>query len=166
MAADSRTARPCRASPSHFRAAAGATFRRLQAAFIARPNDEKGTTKGMPTNRRGRRHRLRSLQSGSAAHRRKGRHHRGSRRRLVLAFACPARARVVMAAIARPHMHPSCEVWRVDTPSTYSVLEAAGALGILEVVLRSSVAGEATAAMFHRRDGTQRASGSAASCPA
>jgi nucleoside-diphosphate-sugar epimerase len=96
-----------------------------------------------------------------------------------------------MAAIPRPHMHPNCEVWRVNTLSTYNVLEAAGLLGIRKVVLGSSessygicfaneffepkylpvdeahpqlpedtyglskVVGEATAAMFHRRDGTQ-----------
>ncbi len=96
-----------------------------------------------------------------------------------------------MAAIPRPHMHPNSEVWRVNTLSTYNVLEAAGLLGIRKVVLGSSessygicfaneffepqylpvdeahpqlpedtygltkVVGEATAAMFHRRDGTQ-----------
>jgi nucleoside-diphosphate-sugar epimerase len=96
-----------------------------------------------------------------------------------------------MAAIPRPHMHPSSEVWRVNTLSTYNVLEACGLLGIRKVVLGSSessygicfaneffepkylpvdeahpqlpedtygltkVVGEATAAMFHRRDGTQ-----------
>jgi nucleoside-diphosphate-sugar epimerase len=96
-----------------------------------------------------------------------------------------------MAAIPRPHMHPSSEVWRVNTLSTYNVLEAAGLLGIRKVVLGSSessygicfaneffeprylpvdeahpqlpedtygltkVVGEVTAAMFHRRDGTQ-----------
>jgi nucleoside-diphosphate-sugar epimerase len=96
-----------------------------------------------------------------------------------------------MAAIPRPHMHPNSEVWRVNTLSTYNVLEACGVLGIRKVVLGSSessygicfaneffeprylpvdeahpqlpedtyglskVVGEATAAMFHRRDGTQ-----------
>jgi nucleoside-diphosphate-sugar epimerase len=96
-----------------------------------------------------------------------------------------------MAAIPRPHMHPNSEVWRVNTQSTYNVLEACGLLGIRKVVLGSSessygicfaneffepkylpvdeahpqlpedtyglskVVGEATAAMFHRRDGTQ-----------
>ncbi len=96
-----------------------------------------------------------------------------------------------MAAIPRPHMHPNVEVWRVNTQSTYNVLEACGLLGIRRAVLGSSessygicfadkffepkylpvdeahpqlpedtyglskVVGEATAAMFHRRDGTQ-----------
>jgi nucleoside-diphosphate-sugar epimerase len=96
-----------------------------------------------------------------------------------------------MAAIPRPHMHPNVEVWRVNTQSTYNVLEACGLLGIKKAVLGSSessygicfadkffepkylpvdedhpqlpedtyglskVVGEATAAMFHRRDGTQ-----------
>jgi nucleoside-diphosphate-sugar epimerase len=96
-----------------------------------------------------------------------------------------------MAAIPRPHMHPNSEVWRVNTLSTYNVLEASGLLGIPKAVLGSSessygicfanqffephylpvdeahpqlpedtygltkVVGEATAAMFHRRDGTQ-----------
>jgi nucleoside-diphosphate-sugar epimerase len=96
-----------------------------------------------------------------------------------------------MAAIPRPHLHPNSEVWRVNTLSTYNVLEACGLLGIRKVVLGSSessygicfanqffeprylpvdeahpqlpedtygltkVVGEATAAMFHRRDGTQ-----------
>jgi nucleoside-diphosphate-sugar epimerase len=96
-----------------------------------------------------------------------------------------------MAAIPRPHMHPNSEVWRVNTLSTYNVLEACGLLGIKKAVLGSSessygicfadqffepkylpvdeahpqlpedtygltkVVGEATAAMFHRRDGTQ-----------
>lgn len=96
-----------------------------------------------------------------------------------------------MAAIPRPHMHPNSEVWRVNTQSTYNVLEACGLLGIKKAVLGSSessyglcfaneffaprylpideahpqlpedtygltkVVGEATAAMFHRRDGTQ-----------
>jgi nucleoside-diphosphate-sugar epimerase len=98
---------------------------------------------------------------------------------------------VHMAAIPRPHMHPNSEVWRVNTLSTYNVLEACGLLGIKKAVLGSSessygicfadqffepkylpvdeahpqlpedtygltkVVGEATAAMFHRRDGTQ-----------
>lgn len=98
---------------------------------------------------------------------------------------------VHMAAIPRPHMHPNSEVWRVNTLSTYNVLEACGLLGIRRAVLGSSessygicfaneffepkylpvdeahpqlpedtygltkVVGEATAAMFHRRDGTQ-----------
>jgi nucleoside-diphosphate-sugar epimerase len=96
-----------------------------------------------------------------------------------------------MAAIPRPHMHPNSEVWRVNTQSTYNVLEACGLLGIERAVLGSSessygicfaneffepkylpideahpqlpedtygltkVVNEATAAMFHRRDGTQ-----------
>ena len=96
-----------------------------------------------------------------------------------------------MAAIPRPHMHPNVEVWRVNTQSTYNVLEVCGLLGIRKAVLGSSessygicfadkffepqylpvdeahpqlpedtyglskVVGEATAAMFHRRDGTQ-----------
>lgn len=96
-----------------------------------------------------------------------------------------------MAAIPRPQMHPNSEVWRVNTLSTYNVLEACGLLGIRKVVLGSSessygicfaneffeprylpvdeahpqlpedtyglskVVNEATAAMFHRRDGTQ-----------
>lgn len=96
-----------------------------------------------------------------------------------------------MAAIPRPQMHPNSEVWRVNTLSTYNVLEACGLLGIRKVVLGSSessygmcfaneffepkylpvdeahpqlpedayglskVVNETTAAMFHRRDGTQ-----------
>lgn len=96
-----------------------------------------------------------------------------------------------MAAIPRPHMHPNSEVWRINTMSTYNVLEACGLLGIKKAVLASSessygicfanevfppkylpldedhpqlpedtygltkVVGEATAEMFHRRDGTQ-----------
>lgn len=96
-----------------------------------------------------------------------------------------------MAAIPRPHMHPNGEVFRVNTLSTYNVLEACGLLGIRKAVLGSSessygicfaneffepkylpvdeahpqlpedsyglskVVNEATAAMFHRRDGTQ-----------
>jgi nucleoside-diphosphate-sugar epimerase len=43
-----------------------------------------------------------------------------------------------MAAIPRPHMHPNAEVWRVNTQSTYNVLEAAGLLGIERVVIGSS----------------------------
>jgi nucleoside-diphosphate-sugar epimerase len=96
-----------------------------------------------------------------------------------------------MAAIPRPQMTPNCEVWRVNTLSTYNVLEACGLLGIKKAVIGSSessyglcfaneffqpqyvpvdeahpqlpedayglskVVNEATAAMFHRRDGTQ-----------
>lgn len=96
-----------------------------------------------------------------------------------------------MAAIPRPHMHANGEVWRVNTLSTYNVLEACGLLGIERAVIGSSessygicfaneffepkylpvdeahpqlpedtygltkVVNEATAAMFHRRDGTQ-----------
>lgn len=43
-----------------------------------------------------------------------------------------------MAAIPRPHMHPNSEVWRVNTLSTYNVLEACGVLGIQRAVLGSS----------------------------
>src|SRR5688572_7142224 len=43
-----------------------------------------------------------------------------------------------MAAIPRPQMHPNAEVWRVNTLSTYNVLEACGLLGIRKVVLGSS----------------------------
>lgn len=43
-----------------------------------------------------------------------------------------------MAAIPRPHMHPNSEVWRVNTLTTYNVLEACGVLGIQRVVLGSS----------------------------
>ncbi|HTV18099.1 MAG TPA: NAD(P)-dependent oxidoreductase, partial [Polyangiaceae bacterium] len=43
-----------------------------------------------------------------------------------------------MAAIPRPHMHANSEVWRVNTQSTYNVLEACGLLGIRKVVLGSS----------------------------
>jgi nucleoside-diphosphate-sugar epimerase len=96
-----------------------------------------------------------------------------------------------MAAIPRPQLHPNGEVWRVNTLSTYNVLEACGLLGIRKAVIGSSessygicfaneffepqylpvdeahpqlpedtyglskVVNEATAAMFHRRDGTQ-----------
>ncbi len=96
-----------------------------------------------------------------------------------------------MAAIPRPQMHANQEVWRVNTTTTYNVLEACGLLGIPKAVIASSessygicfadeffepnylpvdeahpqlpadtygltkVANEATAAMFHRRDGTQ-----------
>lgn len=95
------------------------------------------------------------------------------------------------AAIPRPQMHPNVEVWRVNTTTTYNVLEACGLLGIRKAVVASSessygicfantffaprylpvdeahpqlpedtygltkVVNEATAAMFHRRDGTQ-----------
>lgn len=43
-----------------------------------------------------------------------------------------------MAAIPRPQMTPNCEVFRVNTQSTYNVLEACGLLGIRKVVLGSS----------------------------
>lgn len=98
---------------------------------------------------------------------------------------------VHMAAIPRPQMHANQEVWRVNTTTTYNVLEACGLLGIPKAVIASSessygicfadeffepnylpvdeshpqlpedtygltkVVNEATAAMFHRRDGTQ-----------
>ena len=98
---------------------------------------------------------------------------------------------VHMAAIPRPQMHANAEVWRVNTHTTYNVLEACGLLGIRKAVIASSessyglcfaneffepdylpideahpqypedtygltkVVNEATAAMFHRRDGTQ-----------
>ena len=98
---------------------------------------------------------------------------------------------VHMAAIPRGHGHPNAEVWRVNTHTTYNVLEACGLLGIKKAVIASSessygfcfanelfdphylpidedhpqlpadtygltkVVNEATAAMFHRRDGTQ-----------
>ena len=39
-----------------------------------------------------------------------------------------------MAAIPRPQMHANVEVWRVNTQSTYNVLEACGLLGIRKVV--------------------------------
>ncbi len=96
-----------------------------------------------------------------------------------------------MAAIPRPQMTASAEVFRVNTLSTYNVLEACGLLGIKKAVIGSSessygicfadrffepqylpvdeahpqlpedayglskVVNEATAEMFHRRDGTQ-----------
>ncbi|MCF3650147.1 NAD-dependent epimerase/dehydratase family protein [Synoicihabitans lomoniglobus] len=98
---------------------------------------------------------------------------------------------VHMAAIPRPQMHANQEVWRINTNTTYNVLEACGLLGIKKAVIASSessygfcfadelfdpvylpideahpqlpadtygltkVVNEATAAMFHRRDGTQ-----------
>jgi nucleoside-diphosphate-sugar epimerase len=98
---------------------------------------------------------------------------------------------VHMAAIPRGHGHPNQEIWRVNTNSTYNVLEACGTHGIPKAVIASSessygfcfanelfdpqylpideahpqlpadtygltkVVNEATAAMFHRRDGTQ-----------
>ncbi len=98
---------------------------------------------------------------------------------------------VHMAAIPRPQMHANAEVWRINTTTTYNVLEACGLLGIKKAVIASSessygicfaneffaphylpideahpqlpedtygltkVVNEATAAMFHRRDGTQ-----------
>jgi nucleoside-diphosphate-sugar epimerase len=98
---------------------------------------------------------------------------------------------VHMAAIPRPHEHPNDELFRINTLSTYNVLEACGLLGIKKAVIASSessygfafanetldpiyfpvdeahpqrpedtygltkVVNEATAAMFHRRDGTQ-----------
>jgi nucleoside-diphosphate-sugar epimerase len=98
---------------------------------------------------------------------------------------------VHMAAIPRGHGHPNVEIWRVNSNSTYNVLEACGVHGIGKAVIASSessygfcfadelfdphylpldedhpqlpadtygltkVVNEATAAMFHRRDGTQ-----------
>ena len=98
---------------------------------------------------------------------------------------------VHLAAIPRPWEHPNDELFRVNTLSTYNVLEACGLLGIRKAVIASSessygmafshevlkplyvpvdeahpqrpedtygltkVVNEATAAMFHRRDGTQ-----------
>ncbi len=98
---------------------------------------------------------------------------------------------VHMAAIPRPHDNPNDELFRVNTLSTYNVLEACGLLGIRKAVVASSessygicfaneffepqylpideahpqlpedtygltkVVNEVTAAMFHRRDGTQ-----------
>ena len=98
---------------------------------------------------------------------------------------------VHMAAIPRPQMHANQEVWRINTNTTYNVLEACGILGIKKAVIASSessygicfaneffepdylpvdethpqypedtygltkVVNEATADMFHRRDGTQ-----------
>ncbi|MCC5021736.1 MAG: NAD(P)-dependent oxidoreductase [Candidatus Synoicihabitans palmerolidicus] len=98
---------------------------------------------------------------------------------------------VHMAAIPRPQMHSNHEVWRINTNTTYNVLEACGLLGIKKAIIASSessygfcfahelfdpqylpideahpqlpadtygltkIVNEATAAMFHRRDGTQ-----------
>jgi nucleoside-diphosphate-sugar epimerase len=98
---------------------------------------------------------------------------------------------VHMAAIPRPFDNPNEEVFRVNSLTTYNVLEACGLLGIRKAVVASSessygicfankffapqylpideahpqlpedtygltkVVNEATAAMFHRRDGTQ-----------
>jgi len=98
---------------------------------------------------------------------------------------------VHLAAIPRPHADPNDEIFRVNTLSTYNVLEACGLLGIKKAVIASSessygfpfahellepqylpvdeahpqlpedtyglskIVNEATAAMFHRRDGTQ-----------
>ncbi|MEJ1973630.1 MAG: NAD(P)-dependent oxidoreductase [Lacunisphaera sp.] len=98
---------------------------------------------------------------------------------------------VHMAAIPRPFDNPNEEVFRLNTLTTYNVLEACGLLGIKKAVVASSessygfcfaneqfdpaylpvdeahpqlpedtygltkVVNEATAAMFHRRDGTQ-----------
>ena len=96
-----------------------------------------------------------------------------------------------MAAIPRAHEQPNDEIYRVNTLTTYNVLEACGLLGIRKAVVASSessygicfaqeffephylpvdeahpqlpedtyglskVVNEVTAAMFHRRDGTQ-----------
>jgi nucleoside-diphosphate-sugar epimerase len=96
-----------------------------------------------------------------------------------------------MAAIPRAHEQPNDEIFRVNTLTTYNVLEACGLLGIKKAVIASSessygicfahkffephylpidedhpqlpedtygltkVVNEVTAAMFHRRDGTQ-----------
>lgn len=98
---------------------------------------------------------------------------------------------VHMAAIPRAHEQPNDEIYRVNSLSTYNVLEACGLLGIRKAVIASSessygycfanqffaphylpvdeahpqlpedtygltkVINEVTAAMFHRRDGTQ-----------
>lgn len=98
---------------------------------------------------------------------------------------------VHMAAIPRAHEHPNDEIFRLNSQSTYNVLEACGLLGIKKAVVASSessygicfadkffeprylpvdeahpqlpedtygltkVVNEVTAAMFHRRDGTQ-----------
>ncbi len=98
---------------------------------------------------------------------------------------------VHMAAIPRAHENPNDELFRINTLSTYNVLEACGLLGIKKAVIASSessygicfadkffephylpvdeahpqlpedtygltkVINEVTAAMFHRRDGTQ-----------
>lgn len=45
---------------------------------------------------------------------------------------------VHFAAIPRPQMHPNAEVWRINTSSTYNVLEACGQLGIKKAVIASS----------------------------
>lgn len=96
-----------------------------------------------------------------------------------------------MAAIPRAHENPNDEIFRVNSLTTYNVLEACGLLGIKKAVIASSessygicfadkffephylpideahpqlpedtygltkVVNEVTAAMFHRRDGTQ-----------
>ena len=96
-----------------------------------------------------------------------------------------------LAAIPRAHEQPNDEIFRVNSLSTYNVLEACGLLGIRKAVIASSessyglcfadqffaprylpmdeahpqmpedtyglskVVNEVTAAMFHRRDGTQ-----------
>lgn len=98
---------------------------------------------------------------------------------------------VHLAAIPRPFDNPNDEVFRVNSLTTYNVLEACGLLGIKKAVVASSessygfcfaneqldpvylpvdeahpqrpedtygltkVINEVTAAMFHRRDGTQ-----------
>lgn len=98
---------------------------------------------------------------------------------------------VHMAAIPRAHENPNDEIFRVNSLTTYNVLEACGLLGIKKAVIASSessyglcfadqffaprylpideahpqlpedtygltkVVNEVTAAMFHRRDGTQ-----------
>lgn len=96
-----------------------------------------------------------------------------------------------MAAIPRAHENPNDEIFRINSLTTYNVLEACGLLGIKKTVIASSessyglcfadkffaphylpideahpqlpedtygltkVINEVTAAMFHRRDGTQ-----------
>jgi nucleoside-diphosphate-sugar epimerase len=96
-----------------------------------------------------------------------------------------------MAAIPRAHEQPNDEIFRINSLTTYNVLEACGLLGIRKAVIASSessygicfaneffepkylpideahpqlpedtygltkVVNEVTAAMFHRRDGTQ-----------
>jgi nucleoside-diphosphate-sugar epimerase len=98
---------------------------------------------------------------------------------------------VHLAAIPRAHENPNDEIFRVNSLTTYNVLEACGLLGIKRAVIASSessyglcfadkffephylpvdedhpqlpedtygltkVVNEVTAAMFHRRDGTQ-----------
>ena len=98
---------------------------------------------------------------------------------------------VHMAAIPRAHENPNDEIFRVNSLTTYNVLEACGLLGIKKAIIASSessyglcfadkffeprylpideahpqlpedtygltkVVNEVTAAMFHRRDGTQ-----------